>query len=243
MAAQADPQSGKCSYIDPLSFILSSKTGLSGPKHSLLPQVFDLNPSSSWKSTFSFGAIWDLFLVEHTAFRGGFEKEGTGRGEGRNRKRRRKEQEEEKGGTGRGEGRNLPSPLPVPSFSSSCSFLLLFPFLPSPLPVPSFSSSRNKSQMAPNEKVFFHEKLGLRLKTWGKRLCFGRESPVFEETMKERGSMHEHFPLCGSARAAIRGRLLKKEFSNNKSVFRKCGVSSLFGRVILGVSKKISVSL
>ena len=28
-------------------------------------------------------------------------------------------------------------------------------------------SSRNKSQMAPNEKVLFHEKLGLRSNTWG----------------------------------------------------------------------------
>ncbi len=45
MAALADPQSGKCSYIDHLSFIFSSKTGLWGPKHSLLPKVFDLNPS------------------------------------------------------------------------------------------------------------------------------------------------------------------------------------------------------
>ena len=32
MAPQADPQSGKCSYIDPLSFIVSSKTGLSRPQ-------------------------------------------------------------------------------------------------------------------------------------------------------------------------------------------------------------------
>ena len=61
------------------------------------------------------------------------------------------------------------------------------------------SSSRNKSQMAPNEKVLFHEKLGLRSNTLGKRLCFGRESPVFEEQMKERRSMYEHVPLCGSA--------------------------------------------
>ena len=60
MAALADPQSGKCSYIDPLSFIFSKKkekTGLSQPKHSLLPQVFDLDPSFSMeKSVF----IWSL---------------------------------------------------------------------------------------------------------------------------------------------------------------------------------------
>ena len=66
MAALADPQSGKCSYIDRLSFILLSKTGLSRPKHTLLPQVVDLNPSLPWKSIFSFGAIWDLFLEGHT---------------------------------------------------------------------------------------------------------------------------------------------------------------------------------
>ena len=73
MAAQADLQSGKCSYIDPLSFIFSSKTGLWGSKHNFLPQVFDLNPSSSWKSTFSFGAILDLFLEEQIAFCDGFD--------------------------------------------------------------------------------------------------------------------------------------------------------------------------
>ena len=28
-------------------------------------QCFALNPSFSFESTFSFGAIWDLFLVEH----------------------------------------------------------------------------------------------------------------------------------------------------------------------------------
>ena len=80
-------------------------------------------------------------------------------------------------------------------------------------------SSRNKSQIAPNEKVLFEEKLGLILNTWSKRLCFGPKSPVFEETMKERGSMYEHFPLCRSAWGAIWGRLLQIEFSP-KTVFR-----------------------
>ena len=60
-------------------------------------------------------------------------------------------------------------------------------------------SSRNKSQMAPNEKVHFHDKLGLRSKTPGKTNVVDRESPVFEEKMKERGSIDEHVPLCGSA--------------------------------------------
>ena len=60
-------------------------------------------------------------------------------------------------------------------------------------------SSRNKSQMAPNEKVSFHEKLGLRSKTPSKSRALDRESPVFEEKMKERGSMYDHFALGGSA--------------------------------------------
>ena len=60
-------------------------------------------------------------------------------------------------------------------------------------------SSRNKCQMAPNEKVYFHEKLGLKSKTPGKSVFVDCKSAVFEEKMKERGSMHEHFPLCGSA--------------------------------------------
>ena len=75
-------------------------------------------------------------------------------------------------------------------------------------------------------------------------ICLGPESPVCEETMKERGSMYEHFPLCGSARAAIRGRLLKKPFytkhrfsEENKYVLLLCW------RVILGVAEKISESL
>ena len=53
--------------------------------------------------------------------------------------------------------------------------------------------------MAPNEKVPFHEKLGLRSTTPGKSYVSDRKSPVFEETMKERGSIDEHFALGGSA--------------------------------------------
>ena len=71
-------------------------------------------------------------------------------------------------------------------------------------------SSRNKSQMAPNETVFFHEKLGLRSNTWSKSPFFDRRNQVFAESMKERGATYEHFPLCGSAWAAIWGQLLKK---------------------------------
>ena len=60
-------------------------------------------------------------------------------------------------------------------------------------------SSRNKSQMAPNEKMHFHEKLGLRSKTPGTSYVFDCDSPVLEEKMKERGSIDEHFALGGSA--------------------------------------------
>ena len=69
MAAQADPPEAKCSYIDPLTFILSSKTGFSRPKNDILPQDFDLNPRFSWKNAFSFGAFFDLFLEEHSLLR------------------------------------------------------------------------------------------------------------------------------------------------------------------------------
>ena len=60
-------------------------------------------------------------------------------------------------------------------------------------------SSRNKSQMAPNETVPFHEKLELRSNTQGKSNVFDRGSPVFEEKMKERRSIDEHFALGGLA--------------------------------------------
>ena len=53
--------------------------------------------------------------------------------------------------------------------------------------------------MAPNEKVSFHEKLGLRSKAPGKSHVFYRGSSVLEEKMKERGSIDEHFALGGSA--------------------------------------------
>ena len=53
--------------------------------------------------------------------------------------------------------------------------------------------------MAPNEKVPFHEKLGLSSKTPGKSHVFDRGSPVLEEKMKERRSIDEHFALGGSA--------------------------------------------
>ena len=62
MAPQADPQRAKCSSIDPLSYIFSSKTRFSRSTTLLLPGVFDLKPSFSWKHIFSFGAVWICFL-------------------------------------------------------------------------------------------------------------------------------------------------------------------------------------
>ena len=53
--------------------------------------------------------------------------------------------------------------------------------------------------MAPNKKMLFHEKLGLRSKTPGESQFVDRKSPVFEEQMKERGSIDEHVALGGSA--------------------------------------------
>ena len=58
---------------------------------------------------------------------------------------------------------------------------------------------KNTPHMSPNEKVYFHEKLGLRSTTPGKsRFCY-RKSQFFEEHLIERGSMYDHFALCGSA--------------------------------------------
>ena len=59
--------------------------------------------------------------------------------------------------------------------------------------------SKNKSKIAPNEKVLFQEELGLRSKHRVKVRFFDRRNQVFAETMKERRSMYEHFPLRGSA--------------------------------------------
>ena len=57
----------------------------------------------------------------------------------------------------------------------------------------------------------------------------------FLETMKERGSMYEYFPLCGSTRAAIPGRLLTKEFSNKNRLSENLAFLDFFGRCFLCV--------
>ena len=75
-------------------------------------------------------------------------------------------------------------------------FLSYFRIMSNPLHKAIYSS-RNKSQMAPKEKVLFHEQLGLRSNTPGKSHVFDRESAVFKETMKERGPIDEHFAFCG----------------------------------------------
>ena len=86
-------------------------------------------------------------------------------------------------------------------------------------------------------------KTGVDIKTPGKSPFLYRRNLVFAESMEKRRSMYEHFPLCGSAWAAIRGRLLKKKLSNTKSVFRKVYVVWLFRNAVLGVSDEISESL
>ena len=79
--------------------------------------------------------------------------------------------------------------------------------------------------MAPNESAF-PWKTGVEIKNLRYKSVFERKSQVFEESIKERGSMYEHFPLCGSAWGAIWGRLSKKKFYR-KSVFRKFDVSGI----------------
>ena len=69
----ADPPEAKCSYIDRLSFRCSSKTGVCGPKHKILSQDFDINPSFPEKTPFSFGAFFDLFPQEHITLCDGFD--------------------------------------------------------------------------------------------------------------------------------------------------------------------------
>ena len=77
-------------------------------------------------------------------------------------------------------------------------FLFYFRIMSNP-PQKAICSSRNKSQMAQNEKVPFHGKLRLRLKAQSKSNVFDRESQVVEENIKERGSIDEHFALGGWA--------------------------------------------
>ena len=62
--------------------------------------------------------------------------------------------------------------------------------------------------------------------------------PFFLEKMKERGSMYEHFPLCGSARAAVRGRLLTKPFSDQNRVSENVTFLDFFGGCFLVLSKR-----
>ena len=81
----------------------------------------------------------------------------------------------------------------------------------------SSETSWHKPQMAPNEKVSFHEKLGLRSKTPSSSPWFHHRIQLFEENLIERGSMYGHFAFSGSPWGAIRGRLLKKEFSKQQS--------------------------
>ena len=57
-------------------------------------------------------------------------------------------------------------------------------------------SSRNKSQMAPNKKMFFHEKLGLRSKTWGKNPLFIAKVKFLKKVWKKEDQCTVIFPLA-----------------------------------------------
>ena len=68
MAGQADPPEAKCLYLDRLSFISPLQTGL---RDIIIAFYFKVSISTrafSEKNTFSFGAMWDSFLKEPTAF-------------------------------------------------------------------------------------------------------------------------------------------------------------------------------
>ena len=71
MAALADPQSGKYSYIDPLSFIVSKKIEKKLDFHdqniAFYLKFLISTPVFPGKNPFSFGALFDLFLVEHSS--------------------------------------------------------------------------------------------------------------------------------------------------------------------------------
>ena len=71
MAPQADPQSGKCSSVDHLSYTFFKNLTFT-IKNGLVPHVLISTPVFI-KNTFSFGAIWDLFLEEYIAFCDGFD--------------------------------------------------------------------------------------------------------------------------------------------------------------------------
>ena len=58
MAAQADPQSGTCSYIDLLSVILSSKTGLYDQQTDLHPVLLISTPVLPEKALFHLEQFW-----------------------------------------------------------------------------------------------------------------------------------------------------------------------------------------
>ena len=83
----------------------------------------------------------------------------------------------------------------------------------------------------------------MRSNAWGTSPFLNRKSPVFEESMKDRGSMYEHFASGGSARAAVGGRLLKKPFCTKHLFGDFFTFFWLFGRVVLSVSEEILVSL
>ena len=53
--------------------------------------------------------------------------------------------------------------------------------------------------MAPDEEVHLHHKFGVKWNTLGISNVVDCGNPGFEERTKDRGSIHEHFALGGSA--------------------------------------------
>ena len=66
--------------------------------------------------------------------------------------------------------------------------------------------------MAPNEKRVFHEKVESDLEK-----C--RRISVFDENMKVRGSIYDHFPISTFSRGATRNSFFRKEFGTCRFQF------------------------
>ena len=93
---------------------------------------------------------------------------------------------------------------------------------------------------------FSMEKLGSRSKTWGKRQCFGRESPVFlsffRTDERKRITVRVFSTLRIGQSCHVRSTFDERVFQY-KSVFGKFNVFGLFWRVVLGVSEEILMHL
>ena len=72
----------------------------------------------------------------------------------------------------------------------------------------------NKSQMAPNEKEFFDEKLNFTCTKCSR-------NSNYDKLMKVRGSIYDHFPLSTFSRGAMRNSFFRKEFRTFRFLFSK----------------------